>query len=788
MTQRNLPKQQNPSEKYQALAPYNFVPLPEKIVTVGLPPDQDVYWPPEAANTGHITCTLTTLSPLYTRGMMNPEFYRAYGEKAFHELDETQKNERAQFFHIDDAQQPVIPGSSLRGMLRALVEIISYSKVQDVTNQPLVYRAVGDTTSHGNRYRERIMHDDGNKRYSPRVRAGYMDAASGGGWQIVPAQQINGTTFARIWIDDIPSNLDKVEGCKNAAHIYIQPGPYEYQNVRGGFIKNRFSKVLRVSAQPGTSTGLVAGTLARSGPMASKRTEAVVFPADTSAEPIAIPFDLEQAYREQISQEQQELLGKNGVLNEKQPVFYLVEHNKLIFFSHTMMMRLPYRQTPLDFVPKHLCQPEEVDLTEAIFGYTKQTGEGKAKAYAGRVFVSPATLESGQSQIWLKPDEVITPKILGGPKPTTFQHYLVQLRPDPEEVGRTKDGRPKLVKQLSDYAADLGETALRGSKLYWRKGVVNAAEFQESQENLSERDTQHTRLKPVAPEVKFTFKIYFENLSDKELGALLWALTLPGEPDKQYCHSLGMGKPLGLGAVKLEPTLYLDDRRTRYSSLFGQGGWDTATHVVTEVDTAGFINRFDHFIRQQIGAENEPSLGSVERIRMLLKLLEWPGPAREKTRYLEIERRDPTLKRGKVNEYKDRPVLPDPLHVVPQPGDRQQTDQPIRQTVLPPIKQPDKVVQAPPPPPPEPELSHPTTEAEVETGMYLEGQVIRVEASRVVVDIGVGAEASLPKEKVVPAVRDEYDLEVRFRPGKRIKVFVSGRNRKGRIQLTMQRQ
>jgi ribosomal protein S1 len=89
--------------------------------------------------------------------------------------------------------------------------------------------------------------------------------------------------------------------------------------------------------------------------------------------------------------------------------------------------------------------------------------------------------------------------------------------------------------------------------------------------------------------------------------------------------------------------------------------------------------------------------------------------------------------------------------------------------------------------PPEPELSHPATEAEVETGMYLEGQVVRVEASRVVVDIGIGAEASLPTEKVVPAVRDEYDLEVRFRLGKRVKVFVSGRNRKGRIQLTMQR-
>ncbi|MEZ4644806.1 MAG: hypothetical protein R3E31_19090 [Chloroflexota bacterium] len=48
---------------------------------------------------------------------------------------------------------------------------------------------------------------------------------------------------------------------------------------------------------------------------------------------------------------------------------------------------------------------------------------------------------------------------------------------------------------------------------------------------------------------------------------------------------------------------------------------------------------------------------------MLLAMLAWPGPDPEQTRYMEIERADPSAKHGKRNEYKERPVLPDPLKV-----------------------------------------------------------------------------------------------------------------------------
>src|SRR5690606_38058879 len=129
-------------------------------------------------------------------------------DKSFYELPEDKKNELTRFFSLDDSQSPVIPGSSLRGMVRALVEIASFSKVQPVTNQHLVYRAVGDTSSLGIGYRNRLLREVGHNTYEFGMLAGYM-RKRGVLWEIVPAQSLNGAAFARVEQSDIPVNLAK---------------------------------------------------------------------------------------------------------------------------------------------------------------------------------------------------------------------------------------------------------------------------------------------------------------------------------------------------------------------------------------------------------------------------------------------------------------------------------------------------------------------------------------------------------------------------------------------------
>ena len=70
--------------------------------------------------------------------------------------------------------------------------------------------------------------------------------------------------------------------------------------------------------------------------------------------------------------------------------------------------------------------------------------------------------------------------------------------------------------------------------------------------------------------------------------------------------------------------------------------------------------------------------------------------------------------------------------------------------------------------------------------MYLEGKVVRTEPARIVVDI-CGEEATLPREAIAPPTRDDYDLRERFPKEKIVRVWVKGRNKAGRIQLTMLR-
>ena len=647
---RHIPENKKrgiPAYEVYARAPYNFVPLPEKVVTVSEPPDHDHY----EGNTGYIECELVTQSPLYVRGLMTQTTFEAVGEEPFYKLSKDQKQERAKFFILRD-NEPVIPGSSLRGMIRALVEIVGYGKVQPVTKEPLVYRAVGDTTSLGDAYRARLMRDEGKKHYTPLMQAGYLEEKNGR-WVIRPAQNIGGTTFARILREKIPEGLEPWHNCKKAHPIWVKLGKYDYQPVRGGFLHIKYTPVEEACAS--ATPGFQEAVLAYSGKMNNKEREAVVFPPDPMAEPITIEEDLIRAFKEQISQEQQKLLGSNGALVPNQPVFYLMEKGKLVFFGHLWMFRLPYLRTANDFVPEHLRRESDLDLAEALFGYTKSDtmSYGKQRAYASRVFVSDAVLEAGQGNVWLIPDnEILTPRILSSPKPTTFQHYLVQGNDTAHEK-----------KNLKHYASETpAETVIRGHKLYWHKGDVSRQDIElEKDKDRQQLAKQLTGGKPVRAGVHFKFCVYFENLNDAELGALLWVLALP----EGYCQSLGMGKPLGMGAVKITPTLFLSNRNLRYTRLFENGKW--ANGFYQETDSERFTRAFETFMLSKMDVADKGSataFSKIERIQMLLKMLEFPGPDHDWTRYMEIERKA-GYPDEKVNEFKERPVLPDPLHIVP---------------------------------------------------------------------------------------------------------------------------
>ncbi|MEA5507788.1 hypothetical protein VB735_32810 [Halotia wernerae UHCC 0503] len=104
-------------------------------------------------------------------------------------------------------------------------------------------------------------------------------------------------------------------------------------------------------------------------------------------------------------------------------------------------------------------------------------------------------------------------------------------------------------------------------------------------------------------------------MSDVELGVLLWVLSISsskaqafgiGKQGEEYCLSLGMGKPLGMGAVKIEHKLYLSDRTTRYQKLFNGNHWNEAEKPASDEQQIIFIKAFEEYVIDNISNEDKP--------------------------------------------------------------------------------------------------------------------------------------------------------------------------------------
>jgi len=224
----------------------------------------------------------------------------------------------------------------------------------------------------------------------------------------------------------------------------------------------------------------------------------------------------------------------------------------------------------------------------------------------------------------------------GSPKPTTFQHYLEQ--PNWTDVS----DKPRL------HHYGISDAKIRGHKLYWRQNTDIQSLQNENTDGT--KPNVETEFYPLKERTRFQFRVYFENLTEEELGALAWVLTLPS--DDELYHAVGMGKPYGLGVVKtFLDRLVVTDRTQRYQSLFAEGGsWANAERDATE-QTGAYIEAFKRYL-----GEYGIDFDSSERIQQLVSMLKLYDADPELFSYMQIEGPN-------GNEYKDRPVLPRPKAV-----------------------------------------------------------------------------------------------------------------------------
>jgi CRISPR-associated protein (TIGR03986 family) len=654
----DIPEHVTPSiNGRQGKAPYNFVPLPEAIFEApGGRFDAHNWLNPERLH-GFIDLDITTETELYTRSAYPPE----------EESKDVQRSRpRQAFYHHGDEDRPVIPGSSLRGMVRSLVEILSYSRITRrptpekalrIRDERLVHRAVADQqTPTGQAYNKRFLKEIKPKQLhypSPQVQAGYLEKnASTGGWQIRPALKVQGTSFVRVGLDTLGRN--RFPGGENEVRdVWVKPSPVKSYPHRSGLtLWYARTDDLGDSA----ASGSVRGVLVYSGPIASRHMHTVIYAPDGKAPPIPIPEEMWERFCE--DRDQQRGIACRKIRADGDPLFYLLDGTgKLEFFGPTLFFRLPYPYCTGDYAPQATVDPDgPLDLAESIFGTVNGEAQGDKPhtgAHKGRVQFGDASLsatpDSG-SPFLEGQDGIRWPSVLSAPKPTSYQNYLVQRDPEGKRENLLSySSRPIDV-------SDKGEaTVLRGFKLYWHRG--SAAPDLHLQP-LTKHLKQYTVIRPVKPQVSFRGRLRFENLRPLELGALLAALELPGD----LRHHLGMGKPLGMGSVEIRATTTLIDPVERYRSLAAHGRADPAAQdrkleEAREAFRSEIVAHHNAHARDALRLAPSTGLLEIPRLQALGCLLDWQHqPLRHKTDYI----RD-------LKTFRARQVLPTPAAVLGRP-------------------------------------------------------------------------------------------------------------------------
>jgi hypothetical protein len=144
-----------------------------------------------------------------------------------------------------------------------------------------------------------------------------------------------------------------------------------------------------------------------------------------------------------------------------------------------------------------------------------------------------------------------------------------------------------------------------------------------------------TTLRPLDRGSEFRGVIRFKNLTEDELGLLLWSLRL----EKNCFQTLGMGKPLGYGRMKLSIDAL---RETDWETLYG-GDLTAAPMTDTTENIDNYIRTFDRFISEKLHikkpSKDKPSITSQPVIRDFF-FLKKPAPPEVDTTYMNLENRD----------------------------------------------------------------------------------------------------------------------------------------------------
>jgi len=493
-------------------APFNFVPLSEKVFFPDWAEKVSHDIPFEDAQSGVIDITITAKSPIFVRD----------GK------DDNKEN------FCEHNGTYYIPGSSVKGMTRNILEIMSFSKMSQVNDDTYAVRDLRNREL----YMSKMTPENTFCGFLKKTEDGYAIEDCGKPGRIKHAEigKIFNMDFASKFRDGEFSNKAKDKTAK-AKYDMIKSNEFEH-----GFeyVKKDVNRKIYRYEENADKKGILVLTgqpSARKEPPGQKPSGKVYeFVFFKSRGDIRISKETYENFlfayfngRETEPKESPDWTFWKKKLNsgQKVPIFFQKNGEDVAHFGLSYLYKLPYSHSVKDGIPPAHNDTRK-DLAETVFGYV-----GKDEALKGRVqFSHFKSKDKPQSQ------EVVT--ILGSPRPSYYPSYIAQnctngriegqyntLMNDNVRISGWKrypshHGKPKPVRSTKENKSSTTFFPL-GS--YKQDGKFN--------------------------EFTFNGKMRYHNLKKEELGALLSALTFHANQDDFY-HGLGMAKPYGYGKVKVD--------------------------------------------------------------------------------------------------------------------------------------------------------------------------------------------------------------------------------------------
>lgn len=242
------------------------------------------------------------------------------------------------------------------------------------------------------------------------------------------------------------------------------------------------------------------------------------------------------------------------------PVFYtgvLSTQGPDFSFGLTKLYRLPHGYAVGDKIPEahRLTRSGDrftPDLTDALFGFVHEeddiaptpNGQRRAEALRGRIAISFARPAKGaRFEQW--PPDGPAETVQGEPKPGFAPLYLVGERKDWSEKTAKLAGRKRYLPRRGAESGEIAEAAMLAMMRAQIADVEGKPERRPGMRPPKNVGAALTFARPATPGAEMAFTIRLHNVRRWELGAVAWALTMGGDPEAR--HMIGRGRPFGAG-------------------------------------------------------------------------------------------------------------------------------------------------------------------------------------------------------------------------------------------------